>query len=486
LASTLPRTPEGTIDPGGFPRWLTRNQPAIDAFPELERRFGTAAAAEQAVQDAVDKRVADKKAQHRSATTLFIGRDPITAVGRALSGGNAEANFRELTTAVRGNDAAEMGLRRATVEYLRQKMGDKGFVRNEAFVKFLQQSRPALRQLFSDGHLDAIEQLAKRFGGNAHGESAGDILTFLAAEHITGHSGGGLIGAAAVAAKKLGNSMRGVGLHRFDQIMDEAMLNPALARTLVTPKNQPALWDRFVTQLRAVGAEAPANAESRQRDSLDAATRGVAAMAPGTAITTRQLAQLSGRGDISDVRNRLVARGLIAQRNGRYVRADTANAGVALAPSEIAQPKPDLTVNRALLDSVHKAIQQRAPTLRRQSLLDMGNEIEGRPSPYYGTYRPGGLLEHTAAISQGSPMTHDVVNLLRRSGGIPREEWSVLAKKADEWAKRLGIDGPSPSIRREEAVAQTYNRWRSGDMQLPPGLRRIMGNIPSVAEGAAA
>ena len=77
------------------------------------------------------------------------------------------------------------------------------------------------------------------------------------------------------------------------------------------------------------------------------------------------------------------------------------------------------------------------------------------------------------------------MHLLRRSGGIGRDEWGILAGKADDWAKRLGIEGP-PRERREEAVAEAYNRWRSGEMQLPPGLRRIMGGITTVAERAAA
>ena len=72
-----------------------------------------------------------------------------------------EANMRELATAVKGKPEAEMGLKRAVIEHIRQQAGDKGIIGNPAVLKFLQKNRAALREVFSDAHLDTIEQLAE-------------------------------------------------------------------------------------------------------------------------------------------------------------------------------------------------------------------------------------------------------------------------------------------------------------------------------------
>ncbi len=313
-----------------------------------------------------------------------------------------------------------------------------------------------------------------------------DGAGFLLAESLTGHMTGGVTGFVTM---KLGRLFREAGLKRVDDLVEAAMLNPALARTLiakVTPKNRAELLDRLGNQLKALLIEGPVNAETRARDQLDAVTRGVAALAPGTAVTARMLAQISGQSDIAGVRQRLVARGLIAEQSGRYVRAATVNSGAALAPPEVARPKDSIVTNSAPFGSVYKGMQRNAPTLRRQTLDDLRSEIESRTSPLYGTYRPGGLIEHVASIAGGTPMTHDVVHLLKRSGAIPRDDWGVLASKGDGWAKQFGVEAPSPGIRREEAVAQAFNHWLAGDLKLPPGLRRIFGSVREFAEMAAA
>ncbi len=491
LASTIPRTAEGTIDIGRYPAWLDKISKAgvFDAFPNLEARFTTAADAAKTMADANALRLMTQRAHQKSAASLFTqGNDPVNAVARALSGAKAEANLRELWTAVKGKPDAEMGLKRAIVEHLRHKAGEKGIVGNDATLKFLRDHRAALRPVFGDAHLDQIEKIASAFHkprGAHHIGSISDLVTLYFGEHL-GHAVEGSLGAVShgagfvlLGAKKLGQTMRANGIKHVDELMDEVMLNPRLARTMadkLTRSNQESLLARFGNQLAAVTAESPGN----QRDTTDAVIRTVSAMAPGEAITIQRLKALSGKSDITDLRQQMISRGLIKEQNGRYIRAEAINSGDTLAK----QPK-GVVGNPTILDRVHKAIQQRAPTLRRQSLHDLNNEIESRPSPYHGSYRPGGLAEHTAAVSQGTPLTHDVVHLLRRSGAIPRDEWSVLSNKADDWAKKLGVEGPR-GVRQEEAVAQAYNHWKAGDMPLPPGLRRIMGGITAVAERASA
>ena len=58
-------------------------------------------------------------------------------------------------------------------------------------------------------------------------------------------------------------------------------------------------------------------------------------MAPGEPISINRLRQLSGQADVSALRARLLQRGLIAQQNGRYVRAETVNSARNMAPGEV-------------------------------------------------------------------------------------------------------------------------------------------------------
>jgi hypothetical protein len=522
LASTLPRLPDGTINPAAFPRWLDRAKKSgvIDAFPELGARFGDAAAAQRAVEEAGAAHAAEKKARERSAASLFIGNDPTTAVRKALSvGGNGEAAFKELAQRVKGNPEAEQGLKRAVVEFVRQRMESTvkdiqtgyGNISNSAFQKFIDQKLPALRHVFNADQIKAIRAIAEdmsrensftsgskmpgsntpqdlknasRFGGvrSMLGHLGEDMGGFLIAEHLTGHMTGGIVG---LMASKIGNKLREAGLRRVDQLVEEAMLDPALARTLVakvTPKNQVSLIDRLGNQIAGVSARAGVSSQ-QQEDPKERAYRAVAAMAPGEYVTGNVLARVGGAENIKAIRDRLVARGVIEQRSGRYVRAETVNPARTVAP---VASQPGLTVNPELFNRVYDAIRERAPTLRKQSFNDLQSEIEARQSPIHGTYRPGGLVEHVASLGEGTPVTHDVVHLLRRTAAIPRPEWAALSRKADDWAKQFAVDEKNPRLRGEEAVARAYNAYRVGALRLPPGLRRIMDGISGLAASATA
>ena len=109
---------------------------------------------------------------------------------------------------------------------------------------------------------------------------------------------------------------------------------------------------------------------SRKNSTASVSPRAAALLsraASGEPISINRLRQLSGQADVSALRARLLQRGLIAQQNGRYVRAETVNSARNMAPSEVKSAAPAL-VPGAAFDKAYNAIRQRAPTLRRQSL----------------------------------------------------------------------------------------------------------------------
>lgn len=162
------------------------------------------------------------------------------------------------------------------------------------------------------------------------------------------------------------------------------------------------------------------------------------------------------------------------------------------APPEAAQQRPggETTPRAALRDELYSLVRERAPTLRLRTLDELVGTIEGRASPIHGAYhtetRPGGLLEHIASVALGGPdpraaLSHEIVHFFRRSGMFTRPEWEILSGKADKWAEQFKIDerykDQPIGVRREEAVAEAYAAWDRGDMQMPPGLRRIFGKV---------
>src|SRR5437764_1027858 len=110
-----------------------------------------------------------------------------------------------------------------------------------------------------------------------------------------------------------------------------------------------------------------ANSSISENNLVSVAEALLSRAASGEPISINRLRQLSGQADVSALRARLLQRGLIAQQNGRYVRAETVNSARNMAPSEVKSAAPAL-VPGAAFDKAYNAIRQRAPTLRRQSL----------------------------------------------------------------------------------------------------------------------
>src|SRR5205814_9098969 len=103
-------------------------------------------------------------------------------------------------------------------------------------------------QVFDESHLAQIEKIAQHFGGSAgHAKLGGvsDLFTLVLGEHL-GHAASHVFGAighglgiALVGGKKIGEAIHANGVTRVDELIDEAMLNPQLARTMtakLTPK----------------------------------------------------------------------------------------------------------------------------------------------------------------------------------------------------------------------------------------------------------
>lgn len=154
------------------------------------------------------------------------------------------------------------------------------------------------------------------------------------------------------------------------------------------------------------------------------------------------------------------------------------------------EPNPE---HQALRDELYSIVKETAPSLRLKTFNDLFEN--GRQKPVYGKFEtenaPGNVLEHIATIALGGPdpvgaLHHEIMHFMRASGLFKKPEWEALATKADKWRDQFKIDeryGDQPlGIRREEAIAEAYTAWHHGELQAPPGVRRVFQRIADVFE----
>jgi len=304
---TAAQRADGTLDPRKVESWLGRHADALRSFPELAEKFRTAAGAEQAVGEAMASRKAAHDAYLDTAAKHFIGTDPIIAVGRALGSANPSRDFAQLASMVGKDPDAKAGLQRAIVEYVRRNFlsntegGSTGvdLLKSDALQTFIKKNRGALGWVFSKEQLDGMEAVAadlkranrsvagtKLPGGSNTTQDTAAVGKYPGASslmqklvtnggaaglgaslggYLAGPIGAGLGSAAGVAL----NMARAAGLSKVDELMTQAMLDPALARALVektAPGAKPMLGQQLVNRLRALAAVQAGTAGARLSD----------------------------------------------------------------------------------------------------------------------------------------------------------------------------------------------------------------------------
>lgn len=288
---------DGTLNSAKFERWMEnpKNSAALDKFPELQALFENAGAAQSTVEKVMAAHKAALDSFQNTAAKVFLkNEDPLAAVGKALTAtgpGSAStmADLVKLASADK-TGAALGGLKKAVVDYVLNKFtsnvegGDTGvnLLKADGYQNFVKNHGAALRQLFGDeglANFKAVAEDLKRTNRSIQGSNLrtgsdtaqnmaaaekarsapsvlGKIITEAALEGGGAAAGMATAGpAGAVGGFILGKilaPLRAAGLQKVDQLVTEAMLNPELAKTLlskITPKNQSYIGDQLRTQL---------------------------------------------------------------------------------------------------------------------------------------------------------------------------------------------------------------------------------------------
>lgn len=263
---------DGTLDPGRLASWRKMHADALRAFPDLDQRIANAgAASETMARIGVQRKAALDAAQEGILGRLLKLDDPADVkrtVGAVFSAQDGVKRMRTIRQAIGDNKEAKQGLRKAVADYMTDRFignteagtSGVGTMKSDTFQNFVRQNSFALSEAgFSGEEIKLMQRVAEdlqranrsiaavRIPGQSN--TAQDIMaaskgkitqTILdrmiaavsgAGGFMVGNVGGGL--AAYIGAETM-MALRHAGLETIDDIVADALLNPARARVLLT------------------------------------------------------------------------------------------------------------------------------------------------------------------------------------------------------------------------------------------------------------
>jgi hypothetical protein len=241
---------DGAVNPTAFRRWLHNHESAIRELPpEVQRRFLSANSAAEALAEATARRQANMRQFDESAVGKVLGiplENLQKAIGTYLEN---PAASNELANRVARNPQAQAGLRRLVADHILRRFKDASDNLSKAsLTKFISQNKGQIEAIFGKEGADRFQRLANDIersrkqmttGKDPAGPgtardlwraAGGDVSVMTLAASVFGPLG---VGGVALAKHILGN-MRLAGINGRDELFARALLNPDLARKLLT------------------------------------------------------------------------------------------------------------------------------------------------------------------------------------------------------------------------------------------------------------
>lgn len=250
--------------------WRESHTDALRAFPELDAKFKDAAQfSETLVEVAAARRAALDDAQVGTLGRLVGVEDPaevVQAIGSIFGRQDAPAQMTRLRQTIGGNEAAKNGLRKAVLDVAVKRLiattqaapRGTGQLPGDTFQAFAKQNGATLKAAgFTDGEInlmgaiaDDLQQANRSLSTikapwqfNLTRDIANCDLptsmlkiaaTALAGGGAAGIYAGGAAGATAAGIATLLAVIRENGIRTIDDLVTEALLDPAKARMLLT------------------------------------------------------------------------------------------------------------------------------------------------------------------------------------------------------------------------------------------------------------
>ena len=300
------RLEDGTVDPAKASAWLRQHSDAMGSFPELSDAIRTAArAADEArtvsaldadflsgARKQTDQHVADtakaEKAKVDAAQAGVVGRllglsdpqDVTRTIGSVFGRQDSVKQMHRIMDAIGDNPDAKEGVRKAIADFIIDRFVSNtesatsglGTIKADQLQSFVAQHKRALEIAgFSSHEIQMMDDIAadlqranrsvaavKLPGGSNTAQdvlatNAADgkvsILTKIAAASMTGGGAvgwlaGGIPGVATTVAIGLLGALRQNGLNSIDDLVRDALLNPARARALMVKATPKAIAER--------------------------------------------------------------------------------------------------------------------------------------------------------------------------------------------------------------------------------------------------
>lgn len=276
---------DGTLNPARVTAWRRRHQEALRSFPELDARLSDAARASEAIEQVGRTRKLRLDDARKGKLGALLNVDDPTDITNTVGGvfgrNDSLQQMARIRSAIGSDKEALEGLKKATVDYMTGRFvgntevatsGQAG-LRSDQFQTFIKQSKQALRLAgFSAddvGRMQAIADDLSRANrsiagvripggsnttqdmiaaGNRSVSNLGRLLS-VAAAGVGSYVSGPLASMAGVMGGQAVSSMRQAGLHTVDDLIADAMLNPNVAKLLLS--NVPSKPDHGVWQVIA-------------------------------------------------------------------------------------------------------------------------------------------------------------------------------------------------------------------------------------------
>jgi hypothetical protein len=255
---------DGVIDPNGFRRWLNNYGPAINELPPAVRqRLQSAYTATTLLERVTEARAAALDAFDQRAVGKLLGVPTENLPNAIRSRLENPAAINDLMAGVANNPQAKAGLQRLVADHITQRFTNASeMISKNALTNFVKDHRAQLTAIFGQEGAERFRRLAADIersrkqmtvGKDPAGPgTAGDLWKAAAGETSIMTLVAGLAGAPGVAAygvaKHLAGNMRLAGIKGRDELYARALLDPDLARQLLT--RAPALKNKkFVNGL---------------------------------------------------------------------------------------------------------------------------------------------------------------------------------------------------------------------------------------------
>jgi hypothetical protein len=275
------RVRDGVLTPNAINAWKTKFDGALRAFDEYQpgfaNSFDDAANAADRLAEFGAQRKATEEAFQKSAAAKFLGAADATEVEARVANilrneKTGVSQMRDLVSQIKTDPAALEGLRKAAADWIVRKMSNvaeaatfnEKLLSSAGFQKLVRDSSPVLQQLFTTEQMNTLRAVAKdleradrsvqatRIKGSPG--TAKDVKQFFkkGAEGLrdTGilfgmfeivkdaTERGGIAGALTTGIPLAGlygfKYWRGTGVEKVQNLVRDALLDPGLARQLLT------------------------------------------------------------------------------------------------------------------------------------------------------------------------------------------------------------------------------------------------------------